>query len=138
MFLSHYSCISVVRYSTLTACQISATTSVVRDGPVNQGMVNIVGVPRAVICPICSRADQAKEALVDIHFKVCPNLACLRTPVCGLAEIAIVDNVVAHVVVQKCCIDAPRVQKDSNLDIARNYCEVVAAAQINPKHLAHH
>ena len=85
-----------------SACVLAdgAGSGLVGEVDIEDGMVNVVGVPAAVLgVGIRLFANQPIDALIHVHLEVGLKASQLQEPVSRLAEIAAVHHVVTHVVV---------------------------------------
>ena len=67
---------------------------------VEEGLVDVVGAPFAVLGVVCQRSDQTPDALVHIDLEKQRGSHQIEHPVASGAEVAIVDDVVSKVVVK--------------------------------------
>ena len=81
-------------------------------------VVDVVSHPGAIVFVTGQRANDAVKTLIHIDFKVRLNFADLHEPLCALAEISIINDVITHVIIS-CHLGAPDVKKQFDFQVPK-------------------
>ena len=78
-------------------------------------MVDVVGAPIAIISVTSDRANETPDALVNIQLEKNGSAGDIQEPVAGIAEVSIVDNIIAQVTVSGELAE-PEIEEESDFE----------------------
>ena len=82
-------------------------------------MVDVVSAPVAVFGVVRELANQTEEALVDVYLSIQLEARDVQEPLRCSAEVTVVHDVHAHVVIKEGASDAPHVEEDMDLEVPK-------------------
>ena len=107
------------------------------QGPVVEWVVQVIGLPIAVVVVTGQRADDAVETLVYVDFEVSLDFANKEAPLGSLAKITIINDVITHVIIG-CDVGSPDVQKQFDVDVPEVNVDIVPATHVGVEQLSEH